>query len=72
MPEKHDRPAESHAVVFRQKKKNFFFFFYIHRMGGEKIFYFSHTVVFRQKKKNFFSSSTYTGWGEKKYSTSLH
>ena len=42
MPEKHDRPAESHAVVFRQKKKN------------------------------FFSSSTYTGWGEKKYYTSLH
>ena len=40
MPEKHDRPAESHAVVFRQKKKN------------------------------FLSSSAYTGWGEKKYSTS--
>ena len=46
MPEKHDRPAESHTVEF-------FFFFCIRRMGGEKIFYFSHTVVFRQKKKGW-------------------
>ena len=94
MPEKHDRPAESHAVVFRQKKKNFlsssaytgwgekkystshtlwyldrrrriFFFFFIHRMGGEKIFYFSplenfcpprHEPLHQQKKKKFSTS----------------
>ena len=30
----------------------------------------SNTGALRQKKNNFFSSFTYTGWGEKKYSTS--
>ena len=38
----------------------------------EYFFFFCTCCGIQTEEEEFFSSSTYTGWGEKKYSTSLH
>ena len=57
MPEKHDRPAESHAVVFRQKKKNFFFLLHT-QDGGSYIIPKFHKFEFEVKIYFFFKIDT--------------
>ena len=59
MPEKHNRPAESHAVVFRQKKKNYFSSTAIgYGVGWTRLE--KHSGIHGEKKKNFFTSSSHT------------
>ena len=70
MPEKHDRPAESHAVVFRQKKKNFFSSS-AYAGWGEKKYSTSHTLWYLDRRRRIFFLLLHTqDSGEN--STSLH